>query len=115
MNRQVQQRSLLFRIAPGLRPLLSYRFGEDFRYDLVAGVSVAAVALPVAIAYAELAGSTPEVGLYSCILPLVAYAIFGTSRQLMVNPDAAACAMIAASVAALAGGAGGDHELHASL
>src|SRR6478672_13154718 len=87
----------LTRIAPGLTKLLSYRFAEDFRHDLLAGVSVAAVALPVSIAYAQLAGFDPVVGLYSSILPLLAYAIFGTSRQLMVNPDAAACAMIAAA------------------
>ena len=102
----------LARIAPGLIKLLSYSFAEDFRHDLLAGVSVAAVALPVAIAYAQLAGFNPVVGLYSSILPLVAYAIFGTSRQLMVNPDAAACAMIAAAVAPLARG---DSELYWSL
>jgi len=102
----------LARVAPGLPALLRYRFAADFRYDLVAGVSVAAVALPVAIAYAQLAGFSPVAGLYSSILPLVAYAIFGTSRQLMVNPDAAACAMIAAAVAPLAVG---DAELYASL
>lgn len=95
---------LLFRIAPGLGPLLSYHWTEDFRYDLIAGVSVAAVAVPVSIAYAQLAGFSPEVGLYSSILPMVAYAIFGTSRQLIVNPDAATCAMVAASIAPLAGG-----------
>ena len=110
---------LLFRIAPGLRSLLAYKFGEDFSHDLIAGVSVAAVALPVAIAYAELAGFPPEVGLYSSILPLVAYAIFGTSRQLMVNPDAAACAMVASAVAPLAvaahGHGGTDPHLYASL
>lgn len=102
---------LLFRIAPGLRPLLRYRF-KDFPRDLIAGVCVAAVAIPVSVAYAQLAGFRPEVGLYSSILPLFAYAIFGTSRQLMVNPDAAACAMIAASVAPLAAG---DPEAYASL
>jgi high affinity sulfate transporter 1 len=96
--------SRLARIAPGLPALLHYRFGRDFRHDLLAGVSVAAVALPVAVAYAQLAGFDPVVGLYSCILPLVAYAIFGTSRQLMVNPDAAVCAMVAASIAPLAAG-----------
>lgn len=100
------------RVAPGLPSLLTYRFATDFRFDLVAGVSVAAVALPVAVAYAELAGFNPVVGLYSCILPLVAYAIFGTSRQLMVNPDAATCAMVAASVAPLAAG---NHEVYWSL
>lgn len=104
--------SRLARIAPGLPALLSYRFGEDFRHDLLAGLSVAAVALPVAVAYAELAGFNAVVGLYSCILPLVAYAVFGTSRQLMVNPDAAVCAMVAASIAPMAAG---DPELYWSL
>jgi high affinity sulfate transporter 1 len=91
---------------------LSYSFAEDFRHDLLAGVSVATVALPVAIAYAQLAGFDPVVGLYSSILPLVAYAIFGTSRQMIVNPDAAVCAMVAAAVAPLAGG---NVELYWSL
>lgn len=88
----------LARFAPGLPALLHYRFAKDFPHDLVAGVSVAAVALPVSVAYAELAGFTPVVGLYSSILPLVAYALFGTSRQLIVNPDAATCAMISAAI-----------------
>ena len=92
----------LTRFAPGLPALLRYPFAEDFRYDLLAGLSVAAVALPVGLAYAQLAGFDPVVGLYSSILPLVAYALFGTSRHLMVNPDAATCAMIAAAVAPLA-------------
>jgi high affinity sulfate transporter 1 len=102
----------LARIAPGVPKLLSYGFAEDFRHDLLAGLSVAAVALPVAVAYAQLAGFDPAVGLYSSILPLVAYALFGTSRQLIVNPDAAVCAMIAAAVAPLAGG---DGQLYWSL
>ena len=102
----------LARIAPGISQLRSYGFSENFRHDLLAGLSVAAVALPVAFAYAQLAGFDPVVGLYSSILPLVAYAIFGTSRQLIVNPDAAACAMIAAAVAPLAGN---NSELYWSL
>jgi high affinity sulfate transporter 1 len=102
----------LARIAPGLTSLLSYNFADNFRHDLLAGLSVAAVALPVAVAYAQLAGFDPAVGLYSCILPLLAYAVFGTSRRLIVNPDAAVCAMIAAAAAPLAGG---DAELYWSL
>ena len=47
---------------------------EWLRYDLAAGLSVAAVAIPVAIAYAQLAGFPPVVGLYASILPLVVYA-----------------------------------------
>ncbi len=83
--------------------LRGYRY-EWLRFDVGAGLSVAAVALPTAIAYAQLAGFPPVVGLYAAILPLVAYAVFGTSRQLIVNPDAAVCAMVAAIVAPLAAG-----------
>ncbi len=88
---------------PGLRVLRTYR-REWLRSDLVAGLSVAAVALPIGIAYAQLAGFPPVVGIYSAILPPVAYALFGSSRQLIVNPDAAACAIVAATVAPLAAG-----------
>lgn len=93
----------LERWLPGLRLVRTYR-REWLGSDLVAGLSVAAVALPIGIAYAQLAGFPPVVGIYSCILPAVAYALFGSSRQLVVNPDAAACAMIAATVAPLAAG-----------
>jgi high affinity sulfate transporter 1 len=99
------------RFAPGLSKLSCYRF-EDFPHDLIAGLSVASVALPVGVAYAELAGFTPAVGLYSSILPLVAYAIFGTSRQLIIGPDAATCALVTAAVTPLAGG---DQKLYESI
>ena len=101
----------LSRIAPGLPELLNYK-RDDLPADLVAGLSVAAVALPVGVAYAQLAGFRPEVGLYSSILPLVAYALFGTSRQLILGPDAATCALVAAAVGPLAGG---DEALYMSL
>jgi len=104
-------RSTLFRVAPGLPALWPYNTSY-FSHDLIAGLSVAAVALPVGVAYAQLAGFNPSVGLYSSILPLVAYAVFGTSRQLIVGPDAATCALIAAAVAPLAKG---DSQTYASL
>ncbi len=85
---------------------------EWLRADVAAGLSVAAVAIPVAIAYAQLAGFPPVVGLYASILPLVVYAALGTSRQLIVNPDAATCAMVAAIVTPLAAG---DPALYNSL
>jgi high affinity sulfate transporter 1 len=91
--------------------LVHYR-RADFPHDLMAGLSVAAVALPVGVAYAQLAGFGPEVGLYASILPLVAYALFGTSRQLIIGPDAATCALVAAAVAPLAAG---DAALYLSL
>lgn len=97
--------------APGLVSLLGYR-RIDLKDDLRAGLSVAAVALPVAVAYAELAGFHPVTGLYACILPMIVYALFGTSRQLVVGPDAATCALLAAAVAPLAAG---DEGLYLSL
>ncbi|NEU08253.1 SulP family inorganic anion transporter [Flavihumibacter sp. R14] len=88
---------------PGFELFRIYR-REWFQSDLLAGLSVAAVALPVGIAYAQLAGFPPAMGIYSSILPAIAYAFFGSSRQLVVNPDSAACMMIAATVAPLAAG-----------
>ena len=63
---------------------------------------MAAVALPIAIAYSQLAGVPPVYGLYASLLPLVAYTLFGSSRQLIIAPDAATCAIVAAVVAPLA-------------
>ena len=62
------------------------------------------MALPVAIAYTGLMGINAIVGLYACILPMVTYALFGSSRQLIVGPDAATCAVIAAAIIPLAKG-----------
>ena len=88
---------------PGLQVLFNYE-RTWFADDVKAALSVAAVALPVAIAYAQLTGVNAAVGLYSCILPMVIYALFGTSKQLIVGPDAATCAVIAAVVTPLAAG-----------
>lgn len=103
--------SSLKRWAPGLAALSGYK-RADFLPDLKAGLAVAAVAVPVGIAYAGLAGFGPEVGLYSCLFPLFAYALLGSSRQLILGPDAATCAVIASAIAPLAGG---DAALYASL
>lgn len=86
---------------PGLKNLLHYR-RDYFSFDLKAGLSVAAVSLPVSIAYAELTGVGAIAGLYSTILPLIVYALFGSSRQLIVGPDTATCAVVAAVVLPLA-------------
>lgn len=103
--------SLIGRIAPGLHDLLHYQ-RADLPKDLAAGLAVAAVALPVGVAYAQLAGFHPAVGLYSSILPLLAYFLFGTSRQLILGPDAATCALIALTVAPMAGG---DPQVYIAL
>ncbi len=93
----------LSRWLPGLANLLHYR-REWFHADLQAGLSVAAIQIPTAIAYAQIVGLPPQYGLYACVLPMMVYALVGSSRQLMVGPDAATCAMIGGAVAPLAMG-----------
>src|SRR5688572_30420194 len=88
---------------PGLQLFRTYK-REWLGSDVIAGVSVAAVALPIGIAYAQLTGFPPVVGIYSCILPPIIYALFGSSRQLVVNPDSAACMIFAATLIPLADG-----------
>jgi high affinity sulfate transporter 1 len=106
-----KRKALVYRLAPGLGVLAGYQ-RDWLRHDVIAGVSVAAVAVPTAIAYAQIIGLDPVVGLYAAIPSLLVYALFGTSRFLIVNPDAATCAMIGATLAPLAGG---DPELLLSL
>ncbi|MDR2173772.1 MAG: SulP family inorganic anion transporter [Burkholderiales bacterium] len=103
----------LARWMPGLPELLSYN-RKPLKRDVIAGLSVAAVCLPVSIAYAQLAGFSPVVGLYSTILPMIVYAFFGSSRQLIVGPDAATCAMIVATLTPLMV-AGNDPEYYHAL
>ncbi len=102
----------LVRWMPGLPELLSYN-RKPLKRDLIAGLSVAAVSLPVSIAYAQLAGFSPVVGLYSTILPMIVYAFFGSSRQLIVGPDAATCAMITATLTPLVAAGGNPAYYHA--
>ncbi len=78
--------------------LPSYR-RADLRPDLLAGATVAAVLVPQAMAYAQIAGLPPETGLYAATLPIVLYAVFGSSRQLAVGPVALISLMTAAALA----------------
>jgi len=81
----------------GYRPLW-------IRADVIAGLTVWAVLVPEALAYATIAGVPPVVGLYAAIPPLVLYAAAGSSRHLVVGPMSATAALSAASVAPFAGG-----------
>jgi len=72
--------------------------------DIVAGITLAAYAIPVSLAYAALAGLPPQIGIYGYILGGVGYALLGSSRQLAVGPTSAISLMIAATVGALAAG-----------
>lgn len=78
----------------------SYQRG-DLRSDLAAGVTVGAMLVPQAMAYALLAGLPPAVGLYAATIPVLIYALFGTSRQLAVGPVAIVSLLTATALAPL--------------
>ena len=87
---------------PGLATLRTYK-ASFLPYDLAAGLTLGAVLVPVGLAYGELAG-LPMAGLYGSLLPLVAYALFGSSRLLVIGPDSAMAALVAVTVAPMAAG-----------
>src|SRR5246127_2305966 len=74
------------------------------RGDVVSGVTLAAYAIPVSLAYAELAGLPPQVGIYGYLLGGIGYALLGSSRQLAIGPTSAISLMIAGTVGAMAAG-----------
>ena len=100
------QQSALTRWLPGLATLRGYR-RRDLRGDLVAGLAVTALLVPQGMAYAELAGLPAVTGLYTTVMALLAYAVFGPSRILVLGPDSALAPLILATILPLIG-AGGD-------
>jgi high affinity sulfate transporter 1 len=88
---------------PGLSMLRSYE-SPWLRRDILAGLVLTTMLVPVGIAYAEASGVPGINGLYATILPLLAYALFGPSRILVLGPDSALAAVILAVVAPLAAG-----------
>jgi high affinity sulfate transporter 1 len=93
----------ILRWLPGLKVLQDYR-SEWLRQDVVAGLVLTAVLVPVGMAYAEAAGLPPITGLYATLVPLTAYALFGPSRILVLGPDSSLAGIIAAVVLPLAMG-----------
>jgi len=93
------------RWVPGVRVVRTYE-RRWLRPDLVAGMVLAAILVPQGMAYAELAGLPPVTGLYTTIACLVAYAIFGPSRVLVLGPDSSVSPLIFAAIVPLM--AGGD-------
>jgi high affinity sulfate transporter 1 len=75
---------------------------ESAGRDIAAGLSVAAVALPVGLAYAAMMGVPPVAGLWAAIAGMLGYALFGSSRTLIVGPDTATCTLIAATLTGMA-------------
>src|SRR4051794_40745262 len=74
------------------------------RSDAIAGITLAAYAIPVSLAYAALAGLPPQIGIYGYLLGGLGYALLGSSRQLAIGPTSAISLMIAASIGAMAEG-----------
>src|SRR5215470_18520184 len=88
---------------PGLLTLREYR-ASWLTHDIVAGVVLATMLVPVGIAYAEASGVPGINGLYATIVPLFAYALFGPSRILVLGPDSALASVILTVVVPLSGG-----------
>src|SRR6516225_8928363 len=88
---------------PPVRWLAEYQ-AKWLPQDAIAGVTLAAYAIPVSLAYATLAGLPPQVGVYGYLLGGLGYALLGSSRQLAVGPTSAISLMIAATVAGMAEG-----------
>jgi high affinity sulfate transporter 1 len=91
------------RWVPGWAALKTYRRAW-LGHDLLAGLVLAAFLVPVGMGYAQAAGLPPINGLYATIVPLIAYAVFGPSRVMVLGPDSSLAPVIAAVVALLAGG-----------
>src|SRR5690348_7396592 len=98
---------------PGVRMLASYE-SAWLSKDVVAGLVLATLLVPQGMAYAELAGLPPITGLYTSILCLLGYAIFGPSRILVLGPDSSLGPMIAATIFPLLG-ANGDPKRAVAL
>jgi SulP family sulfate permease len=103
MNPSPEQRMAWLRFFPPSGWLAAYR-REWLPSDAIAGVTLAAYAIPVSLAYAALAGLPPQVGIYGYLLGGIGYALLGSSRQLAVGPTSAISLMIASTVGVLAGG-----------
>jgi len=98
---QPRPEPLLGRTIPISQDLPEYR-PQTGRRDVVAGLTVAALAIPSALAYGELAGVSPANGLYALLLPTVAFALLASSKQVIVGPEGSTAALIAAAVLPLA-------------
>lgn len=102
MNGNGLQGSALARWAPGLAQIVPYP-REALRGDLAAGIAVAIVMIPSVLAYSEILGVAPELGLYSALGAMVGYAVFASSRKVIVGPHIPVALLAAATLAPLAG------------
>ena len=101
-------------VAPGLAQFRGYR-RSWLRGDIMAGLTVVAYLIPQAMAYATVAGLAPVAGLWAALLPLVIYAVMGSSRYLSAGPESSTALMTAAALAPLAAGDSGRYAALAAM
>src|SRR4029079_9694122 len=114
MTNSIKTRNRLTQYLPMAKWLAEYR-PAWLRSDITAGVTLAAYAIPVSLAYAGLAGLPPQVGVYGYLLGGLGYALLGSSRQLAIGPTSAISLMIAGTVGAMADGDAQRYAQIASL
>jgi sulfate permease, SulP family len=93
-----KKRGSHFPILQGVLPIR----GSQLPTEVVAGITLAALAIPEVMGYTEIAGTPVITGLYTILIPMGLYALFGSSRHLVVGADSATAAMLASGLSALA-------------
>jgi len=106
-SRQGRQRSVLSRLLPGLGR-------ANVAREILAGITLIALSVPLNIGYAQIAGLPPTAGLYALVLPSVVFALTASSRQLVIAPDAAAAALVSSSLVGLAAAGSTDYATMAA-
>ena len=102
------------RYVPFVRSMSGYS-GARLRTDVVAGVTVAALALPSSMAYAEIAGVPVSAGLYALLLPVLAYALLGSAPRVVVGPEGTVALLVATALAPLAAAGSPEYAALAAM
>lgn len=105
---------LTTRYVPFARSMSGYS-RVRLRTDVIAGVTVAALALPASMAYAQLAGVPVSAGLYALLLPVLAYALLGSAPRVVVGPEGAVALLIATAIAPLAAAGSAEYAAFAAM
>jgi high affinity sulfate transporter 1 len=108
------QPPLTTRFVPFARSVAGYSRHRG-RTDVIAGITVAALALPSSMAYAELAGAPVSAGLYALLLPVVAYAVFGSAPRLVIGAEGTVSLLVAAALAPLVATDSADYGVLAAM
>ncbi len=105
---------LTTRYVPFARSMSTYS-GARLRTDVIAGVTVAALALPASMAYAQLAGVPVSAGLYALLVPVLAYAVLGSAPRVVVGPEGTVALLVATALAPLAASGSTEYPVLAAM